>query len=65
MQNAKGKHAVPPYVLRGTPRGTVAMPLKWSELNVKLTPAKFDLKAGLKRVLTWKSDPQAAIARGR
>jgi bifunctional non-homologous end joining protein LigD len=64
MQNAKGKHAVPPYVLRATPIGTVAMPLKWSELNAKLTPAKFELKSALKRVLAWKSDPQIALTTG-
>jgi bifunctional non-homologous end joining protein LigD len=65
MQNAKGKHAVPPYVIRGTPTGTVSMPLKWSELSAKLTPKKFDLKTAVKRVAAWKSDPQIALTTGR
>jgi bifunctional non-homologous end joining protein LigD len=57
MQNSKGKHAVPPYVIRATPTATVSMPLKWSEVTAKLTPAKFELKAALKRILALKADP--------
>jgi len=57
MQNAKGKHAVPPYVLRVTPAATVSMPLKWSELTPKLTPKKFDMRTALKLFARSKSDP--------
>ena len=57
MQNAKGKHAVPPYVLRATPAATVSMPLKWSELTAALTPKKFDMQTALKRIARSKSDP--------
>ena len=57
MQNAKGKHAVPPYVLRATPTATVSMPLKWNELTAKLSPKQFDMKAALKRIARSKSDP--------
>lgn len=57
MQNAKGKHAVPPYVIRATELGTVAMPLEWKELNGKLTPRKFDLKTAMKRIAGMKRDP--------
>jgi bifunctional non-homologous end joining protein LigD len=64
MQNAKGKHAVPPYVIRATPTATVSMPLKWSEVNAKLTPKKFDMKAGLKRILGMKRDPHGALIGG-
>lgn len=57
MQNAKGKHAVPPYVLRATPAGTVSMPLEWRELNAKLDPQKCDLKTALKRLSKMRVDP--------
>jgi len=57
MQNAKGKHAVPPYVLRATEGATASMPLKWSELTAKLSPRQFDLKTALKRFARMKSDP--------
>jgi bifunctional non-homologous end joining protein LigD len=57
MQNAKGKHAVPPYVLRATEGATASMPLKWSELTPKLSPKQFDLKTAPKRFARMKSDP--------
>jgi DNA primase len=63
MQNAKGKHAVPPYVLRATPAGSVSTPLEWRELNAKLTPAKFDLTTALKRFAKQKTDPLIGLER--
>jgi bifunctional non-homologous end joining protein LigD len=50
MQNAQGKHVVPPYVLRATPAATVSMPLDWREITARLSPKKSDMKAALKRV---------------
>lgn len=50
MQNAEGKHAVPPWVVRTTPTATVSMPVEWSELNAKLDPKKFTIKTALKRL---------------
>jgi bifunctional non-homologous end joining protein LigD len=61
MQNGRGKHVVPPYVLRPTPRGTVSMPLKWRELTAKLTPDQFDLKSATKRLAKWSEDPMSAL----
>ena len=61
MQNSEGKHAVPPYVIRATANGSVAMPLDWSELTARLTPGKFDLKTAMKRILGMKADPLAAL----
>ena len=64
MQNGRGKHAVPPYVLRPTPIGTVSMPLAWTELTPKLSPAKFDLKTAMKKIARMKSDPLVALTGG-
>ena len=50
MQNAMGKHVVPPYVVRAVPEATVSTPLKWSEVTARLSPKKFDMKTVLKRV---------------
>jgi bifunctional non-homologous end joining protein LigD len=56
MQNAPGKHAVPPYVLRAVPGAPVATPLNWRELTAKLTPANFNLKTIVRRLERLKQD---------
>jgi bifunctional non-homologous end joining protein LigD len=49
-QNARGKHGVPPWVVRATPLATVSMPLDWKELTARLSPKKFTIKAALRRM---------------
>ena len=49
IQNARGHHAVPPYVLRPTPGATVSTPLDWKEVTPKLDPKKFTVKTAPKR----------------
>jgi bifunctional non-homologous end joining protein LigD len=49
LQNARGHHVVPPYVLRAVPAATVSTPLKWDELTGRLNPNQFDLKTALRR----------------
>jgi bifunctional non-homologous end joining protein LigD len=61
MQNAKGKHVVPPYVIRATPTATVSMPIKWTELTAGFTPRKFDMKTALKLIARMKSDPLESL----
>ena len=51
QQNSKGKHGVPPYVVRATPEATVSMPLDWKELTAKLDPKKFTVKNFAARML--------------
>lgn len=63
MQNGRGKHVVPPYVLRPTPTGTVSMPIAWKELTPKLSPKQFDLKTAVSRIRKWTGDPMAALVR--
>ena len=50
MQNARGHHAVPAYVVRTTPLATVSTPLEWREVNARLDPRRFTMDAVLKRV---------------
>jgi bifunctional non-homologous end joining protein LigD len=64
LQNARGHHAVPPYVLRAVPGATVSMPLSWKELTSDLTPAAFTPKSVLDRLGGRRRDPFAALLRG-
>jgi bifunctional non-homologous end joining protein LigD len=60
IQNAKGHHAVPPYVVRAVPEATVSTPLDWKELTPKLDPTRFTLKAATKRFAKRK-DPLTSL----
>ena len=62
MQNVKGHHAVPPYVLRATEDATVSTPLAWDEVNGRLDPKRFDIKSGLARFAKQRKDPIASLA---
>jgi bifunctional non-homologous end joining protein LigD len=61
MQNAKGHHVVPPYVLRPVPGAPVSTPLAWRELTPDLDPAAFNLKTLFRRLAKQKSDPMAGL----
>jgi bifunctional non-homologous end joining protein LigD len=63
MQNAKGHHAVPPYVLRAVPGAPVSTPLDWRELTPDLDPKAFNLKTIFRRLARKKHDPMAGLTR--
>jgi len=50
MQNARGHHAVPPYVIRAVPGAPVSTPLSWRELKPQLDPAQFNVKTIFRRL---------------
>jgi bifunctional non-homologous end joining protein LigD len=56
MQNVRGRHVVPPYVVRATPLATVSTPLEWREVNARLNPRKFDILAVPKRIVRLRKD---------
>jgi bifunctional non-homologous end joining protein LigD len=62
MQNARGRHAVPPYVLRAVPAATVSTPLDWRELQAKLDPTAFNLRTIFERLKRKRRDPRAVLA---
>jgi bifunctional non-homologous end joining protein LigD len=64
LQNARGKHVVPPYVLRAVPGAPVSTPLAWKELTPALDPRRFNLKTIFRR-LSRDSDPWAELVLGR
>lgn len=61
LQNARGHHAVPPYVVRAVPGATVSTPLDWREVTGTLEPAAFTLKKALARFARQKADPLAGF----
>ena len=64
MQNAKGHHAVPPYVLRAVPGAPVSTPLRWQELTANLDPGAYNLKTIFQRLARQRHDPIAGLLRG-
>jgi bifunctional non-homologous end joining protein LigD len=63
MQNAKGHHAVPPYVLRAVPGAPVSTPLRWQELTPHLDPRAYNLKTIFQRLARQRLDPMAGLLR--
>jgi bifunctional non-homologous end joining protein LigD len=62
LQNARGHHAVPPYVLRAVPAATVSTPLDWAELTPDLDPRRYNLKTIFRRLARHKDDPMAPLS---
>jgi bifunctional non-homologous end joining protein LigD len=62
MQNAKGHHAVPAYVLRAVPGAPVSTPLKWNELQPNLDPKKYNLRTIFRRLARQKQDLMLPLA---
>jgi bifunctional non-homologous end joining protein LigD len=61
LQNARGHHAVPPYVLRAVPQATVSTPLTWAELTPALDPRRYNRKTIFRRLAQQKTDPIAPL----
>jgi bifunctional non-homologous end joining protein LigD len=61
MQNARGHHAVPPYVLRAVAGAPASTPLRWEELKPGLDPRRFNLRTLPARLARQKRDPMAPL----
>jgi bifunctional non-homologous end joining protein LigD len=61
LQNAKGHHAVPPYVVRPVTGAPVSMPLTWGEVSPRLRPGRFTIRTALRRLTRQKADPMAPL----
>jgi bifunctional non-homologous end joining protein LigD len=65
LQNARGHHAVPPYVLRAVPGAPVSTPLNWRELTDDLDPKRYNLRTVPARLARQKRDPMAGLLQAR
>jgi bifunctional non-homologous end joining protein LigD len=63
MQNAKGHHAVPPYVLRAVSGAPVSTPLHWQELTPDRDPQAYTLETIFRRLARQQYDPMAGLLR--
>jgi bifunctional non-homologous end joining protein LigD len=61
LQNARGHHVVPPYVLRAVPGLPASTPLAWRELTSRLDPARFDRTTLPARLARQQADPWAGL----
>jgi bifunctional non-homologous end joining protein LigD len=50
LQNGEGKTIVSPYTLRARDGGVVSTPIAWSEVEARLDPTRFTMRAVLDRV---------------
>lgn len=57
LQNGHGRLLVAPFSVRPLARAPVSMPLKWNELNGKLSNARFTIKNAARRLSAMKQDP--------
>jgi bifunctional non-homologous end joining protein LigD len=64
LQNARGHHAVSPYVLRAVPGAPVSTPLRWAELTPDLDPGRFTLRSVPSRLARQKAEPMAPLLLG-
>lgn len=61
LENARGRHAVPSYVLRAVPGAPVSTPLRWRELRADADTARYNLKTVPARLRRMKVDPMAGL----
>jgi bifunctional non-homologous end joining protein LigD len=61
LQNTRGHHVVPPYVLRAVPQATVSTPLNWAELTPALHPQRYNIQTIFRRLARQKTDPIASL----
>jgi bifunctional non-homologous end joining protein LigD len=62
-ENARGRHVVPPYVLRATPAASVSTPLTWRDVTPRLDPLAFTLRTIFRRLGRQKKDPFEPLRR--
>ncbi|MFO0584193.1 MAG: DNA ligase D [Anaeromyxobacter sp.] len=65
LQNGHGKTIAAPYTVRPRPGAPVSTPLRWSEVNGKLDPAKFTIRNALARAERLGDDPLRPVLEAR
>jgi bifunctional non-homologous end joining protein LigD len=57
LQNGRGKTIAAPYCVRPRDGAPVSTPLRWTEVNARLDPARFTLRNAVRRVQRLGQDP--------
>jgi bifunctional non-homologous end joining protein LigD len=60
-QNGHGRLLVSPYSVRPLPGAPVSAPLRWSEVNGRLSLDKFNIKSLPRRLARMKEDPLSPV----
>ena len=63
LRNGRGATFIAPYSTRNRDNATVAVPLEWDELSLKLPPDHFNLRNVQKRLERLKRDPFEGLVR--
>ena len=61
LQNGHGRLLVAPFSVRAEPAASVSMPLRWSELNGRLSNPRFHIKNAQRRMQRLGNDPLAEV----
>jgi bifunctional non-homologous end joining protein LigD len=61
LQNGFGKTIVAPYAVRPRPGAPVSTPLRWSEVNARLDPARFTIRTVPARARRLRADPALPV----
>ncbi len=61
LQNGHGRLLVAPFSARAEPAASVSMPLRWSELNGRLSNERFHIKNAQSRMKRLGHDPLAGV----
>lgn len=61
VQNGQGRLLVAPFSVRPLPGAPVSTPLRWSEVNARLDPHRFNIKNVPRRMSRLKEDPLAPV----
>jgi bifunctional non-homologous end joining protein LigD len=64
MQNGYGKTIAAPYAVRPRPGAPVSTPLRWSEVNARLDPARFTIRTVPARARRLGEDPLRPVLSG-
>jgi len=65
LQNGRGKTIAAPYTVRPRPGAPVSTPLRWSEVNARLDPARFTIRTVPARARRLAADPLLPVLAGR
>jgi len=65
LQNGRGKTIAAPYTVRPRPGAPVSTPLRWSEVNARLDPARFTIRTVPARARRLGADPLLPVLAGR